>query len=192
MKKIGGRVYKGIEVDLEILNGNLENSFENVVAEHEWLLIENINMQNRNSIGDSILMLLIDIDIFLLDRKINDRLVWCLNDINGGLSYFGEAWIEGKEVKMVVSGKRINSELLVRWYDEGNDIKEVEEFNGVAHWENIGKLRQEYRKLEYVDGCRRIVINNRPKKKRVEEKEKENLELDLDKYYDWSFQTTKI
>lgn len=33
MKKIGGRVYRGVDIGLEISNGNLENSFENVVAE---------------------------------------------------------------------------------------------------------------------------------------------------------------
>ena len=69
MKQIGGSIYRGVDIGLEISNGNLENSFENVVAEHELLLIENIDMQDRNSIGESILMLLIDIDIFLLDRK---------------------------------------------------------------------------------------------------------------------------
>ncbi|MBR4983944.1 MAG: hypothetical protein IKY94_15465 [Lachnospiraceae bacterium] len=192
MKQIGGSIYRGIDVELKISNGKLEKSFENVVAEHEWLLIENIDMQDRNSIGESILMLLVDIDIFLLDRKIDDRLVWCLNDINGGLSYFGEAWVEGKEVKITASGKRFNSKLLIRWYDDGTNIEEIEEFKKIAHWKNIEKIRQEYRKLEYVDGCRRIVINNGPKKKRVEEKEKLDLELDLDKYYDWSFQTMKI
>lgn len=185
MKKIGGSIYRGADIGLEISNGNLEKSFENVVAEHEWLLIENIDMQNRNSIGDSILMLLIDIDIFLLDRKIDNRLVWCLNDINGGLSYFGEAWIEGKEVKITATGKRFNSKLLIRWYDEGANIEEIEEFKGIAHWKNIEEIRQGYRELEYVDGCRRIVISNGPeKKKRVKE--------DLDKYYDWSFQTMRL
>ena len=184
MKQIGGSIYRGADIGLEISNGKLEKSFENVVAEHELLLIENIDMQDRNSIGESILMLLIDIDIFLLDRKIDDRLVWCLNDINGGLSYFGEACVEGKEVKITASGKRINSKLLVRWYDEGVNIEEIKEFKEVAHWKNIEEIRQGYRKLEYVDGCRRIVISNGPeKKKRV--KEEEN--LDFDKYYDWSF-----
>ena len=188
MKEIGGSIYRGVDIGLEISNGNLEKSFENVVAEHEWLLIENIDMQDRNSIGESILMLLIDIDIFLLDRKIDDRLVWCLNDINGGLSYFGEAWVEGKEIKITASGKRFNSKLLVRWYDDGIDIEEIKEFKEVAHWKNIEEIRQGYRKLEYVDGCRRIVISNGPeKKKRV--KEEEN--LDFDKYYDWSFQTMR-
>ncbi len=190
MKKIGGSIYRGVDIELEISNGNLEKSFENVVAEYEWLLIENIDMQDKNSIGESILMLLVDIDIFLLDRKIDDRLVWCLNDINGGLSYFGEAWVEGKEVKITASGKRINSKLLIRWYDEGVNIEKIEEFKEVAHWKNIEEIRQEYRELEYVDGCRRIVIKNGPKKKRV--KEEENLDLNLDEYYDWSFQTIKI
>lgn len=70
MKQIGGSIYRGVDIELEVSNGNLEKSFENVVAEYEWLLIENIDMQDRDSIGESILMLLIDIDIFLLDREI--------------------------------------------------------------------------------------------------------------------------
>ena len=37
MKKIGGRIYRGVDIVLEISNGNLEKSFENVVTEHEWL-----------------------------------------------------------------------------------------------------------------------------------------------------------
>ena len=190
MKQIGGSIYRGVDIELEVSNGNLEKSFENVVAEYEWLLIENIDIQNRDSIGESILMLLIDIDIFLLDREIDDRLVWCLNDINDGLSYFGEAWVEGKEVKITASGRRLNSKLLIRWYDDGINIEEIEEFKGVAHWKNIEKIRQGYRKLEYVNGCRRIVVNNGPKKKRVKEEEK--LDVGLDEYYDWSFQTMKI
>ena len=99
-------------------------------------------MQDRNSIDESILMLLVDIDIFLLDRKIDDRLVWCLNDINGGLSCFGEAWVKDKEVKIIATGRRINSKLLVRWYDEGVNIEKIEEFKGVAHWKNIEEIRQ--------------------------------------------------
>ena len=188
MKEIGGGIYRGADIGLEISNGNLEKSFENVVSEYEWLLIENIDMQNRDSIGESILMLLIDIDIFLLDRKIDDRLVWCLNDINGGLSYFGEAWVKDEKVKITASGKRINSKLLVRWYDEGVNIEEIKEFKEVAHWKNIEEIRQGYRKLEYVDGCRRIVVTNGSEKKKV----KEEKNLDLNKYYDWSFETMRL